>query len=123
MSKINHETQIKNYIISKSNKIFSNSNRELFDILIKIVFSNANSINWVLSNPEKTKIFLMNKNFDIIKNYINSGKLLSLILVGNYSSIYKNYEELTKLNKNFKFKFIPEKMNVQNILTWDNIRI
>ena len=122
MSKEDHEKQLKNYICLKSNRIFSNSNKELFDLLIKIVFTTSkNKINWMLSNPEKTKIFLTEKNFDIIKQYVESGKNLSMILIGNYDSIIKDYKSLAEKNKNFTFKYIPEKLKVQNILTWDDI--
>ena len=121
MSKEEHEKQLNDYISSKSNRIFSNSNRELYDLLIKIVFSKANSINWMLSNPEKTKSFLTGENFDIIKQYVESGKNLSMILIGNYDSIQQSFKNLADLNKNFTFKFIPEKIQVQDVFTWDNI--
>lgn len=74
MSKETHEKQIKDLINSKSTRIFSNSNKELYNLLIKIVFQTASSINWMISNPEKTKMFLMDENFDIIKEYIKSRK-------------------------------------------------
>ena len=121
MSKEDHEKQLNDYINSKSNRIFSNSNKELYGLLIKAVFSTANTINWMLSNPEKTKIFLTGENFDIIKKYIESGKNLSLILIGNFDSIQQNFKNLSESYKNFTFKFIPEKINVQNVFTWDNI--
>lgn len=121
MSKDEHEKQLKEYINSKSSRIFSNSNKELFNLLIKIVFSTANSINWLLSNPEKTKSFISGENFNIIKNYIESGKSLSLILIGNYDTIQQEFKILSKNNKNFTFKHIPEKMKIQDIFTWDNI--
>lgn len=121
MSREEHKKQLKAYISSKSTRIFSNSNKELYSLLIEIVFSLANSINWMLSNPEKTKIFLTGNNFDIIKTYIENGKDLSLILIGNYDSIQNNFKELSDKYSNFKFKFIPEKTNIQDILTWDNI--
>lgn len=121
MSKENHEKQLKDYISSKSTRIFSNSNRELYDLLIKVVFSTANSINWMVSNPEKTKSFLVGENFDIIKKYIESGKSLSLILIGNFDSIKSNYDNLKLNNSNFKFKLIDKKINVQDVFTWDNI--
>ena len=121
MSKEYHEKQLKEYISSKSNRTFSNSNKELYNILIKIVFQTATSINWMLSNPEKTKTFLDKENFDIIKNYIEYGKSLSLILIGNFDSVQQNFKNLSESYKNFTFKYIPKKIKVQNVLTWDNI--
>jgi len=121
MSKEEHERQLREYITSKSTRIFSNSNKELYDLLINIVFTTADSINWLLSNPEKTKQFITGKNFDLIKQYIESGKQLSLILTGNFDSIKSKFENLTLKNPDFNFKFIGKKINSQDVLTWNNI--
>ena len=72
--------QIKEFIKTKSNRIFLNSNKELYKLLLKNIFENANSINLLLSNSEKAKLFFTQEWIDALKDYVKSGKEIKIIL-------------------------------------------
>ena len=69
-----HTELIQEYIKSKSNRIFSNSNRDLFKVLLNSIFENANEINWGVANLDKIKFFLNEGGFESIIKFLQKNK-------------------------------------------------
>lgn len=121
MSKLIHDEQIKNYIENKSTRIFSNSNKDLFSILLNEVLKNSHEINWIITNLEKMKFFLNDEGFEKIESFLQGNKSLNIIVLNNSEQIINKFLNLSKKYKNLKFIKSDNLLNVQDVLTWDNI--
>lgn len=115
-----HTELIQEYIKLKSNRIFSNSNRDLFKVLLNSIFENANEINWGVANLDKIKFFLNEGGFESIIKFLQKNKTLKLItsngnecLISKLNELSSEYKNLIFIKKDFE---LP-----QDILTWDKI--
>lgn len=121
MSKEIHKEQIKEYIDSKSNRIFSNSNKELFNLLLENIFTFTSSINWFITNLDKLKFFFNENGFELIETYLSNNNKLILICVNGNDLLISKFKDLSLKYKSFTFIQKPDLSNTQDILTWDNI--
>lgn len=121
MSKEIHIEQIKNYIVSKSTRIFSNSNKELFKLLLKNVFENSIKINWFITNLDKIKFFINDEGLLLIENFLKNGHQLNIICKESSENLILKFEKLSIQYDNFTFIQKQNILNTQDILTWDNI--
>lgn len=119
----NNKIQIKKYIDEKSKRIFSNSNKELFESLLHVVFQKASDIQWLNASFEKLNFFFQDEGIILIENFLqNKNNTLKLIIPENINSISKKLENLSKKYNNFTFKEIKNtSKKYQDMLIWDDI--
>ena len=121
-TELQHKDQIKDYILSRSNRIFSNSNKELFKLLLENVFEYTNSINWFITNLGKMKFFLNDEEgFKLIENFLKDDKELVILSSNRCEVIEDKFNEFLKKYKKFQFKIDRNIAHAQDILTWDHI--
>lgn len=121
MSKEIHKEQIKEYINSKSNRIFSNSNKELFHLLLENVFTISLSANWFITNLDKLKFFFNEDGFNLIDSYLERGGELNIIFVNGSDQLISKFKKLCEKHKSFNFIQKVEINHSQDFITWDNI--